>query len=524
MNFTRRRVTQLAALFSATAVLPGIPQVNAQGAERPTLVVAVNDQPAKLEPADNPLALDMRVTYSVFDTLIRRDYLTEKANPEGGVVLVPGLATQWRRIDERTVELTLREGVRFHNGDPFTAEDVAFTFSQERLFGEKAMFPSAKTYLGEIEPVEVIDPLTVRIRSRAADPVLELRLADPVGSVIGKSAYAAGGPDGFKRHPIGTGPAKFVNWKNGDSLLFDAYDDYWGGRPNFSSITYRVVPELAARVAGLINGEYDIALQISPDQFSLIEAAPGLTVRGGPIDNLQLIWFVCNESVVSDKRLRQAMSLAIDRQLIVDSLWAGKTTIPNSFQIPSFGSLYNPDRKDFSYDPERAKALVKEAGYTGDIITIRNVTGYYPFGDEMIQVVQKMWQDVGLNVKLEMVESFSQVYTPGRAVGTGSANFLMPAPEGLGYILFGKGSTAQTRHGFVTADNLNAVIDELKTSADPKSRYDLYQQALDILADEVPATAIYLMPQFYGVKSAIHWTPYPGYWLDFRPDNLSFAN
>lgn len=517
------RTTLKKTLFAMTVGLAGVIAQAALAQDRPALVVAVNDQPAKLEPADNPLAVDNRATYSVFDTLIRRDRKAEAANPTGGAVLIPGLATEWTRIDDQTLELNLRTGVKFHNGDDFTAADVAFTFSQERLFAEKAAFPSAKTYLGDVEAVEVVDPTTVRIHTRAADPVLELRLADPVGSIVSKRAYDEEGVDGFKRHPIGTGPAKFVEWKDGDYLRFDAFDEYWGGKPTFSSITYRVVPELSARVAGLINGEFDIALQISPDQFPLIEQNSALEVRGGPIDNLQMIWFVGSEPVLSDKRMRQALSLGIDRQLLVDSLWGGRTTIPTSFQLPSFGALYDASRNDFRYDPVRAKELIAEAGYKGEPIVVRNVTGYYPFGDVMIQAVQKMWQDLGLNVELAMIDSVAQMYEPGRAVGTGSTNFLMPAPEGLGYALFGAKSTAQLRHGFVSAGKVNALFDQFKVSSDATLRADLWHQILDNLAEEVPGTPVYLTPQFYGVKKSVNWSPYPGYWLDFRPDNLSFA-
>ena len=521
MHAMMSHVFRVLALILISATLT---TANATAADRPDLVVAVNDQPAKLEPADAPLAVDMRVTYSIFDTLIRRDYLAEMANPEGGAILAPGLAAEWTRLDDRTIELRLRDDVVFHNGDPLTADDVAFTFSEQRVFGEDPFIPTARRYFGDVEEVVVVDPLTVRIRAAAPDPVLELRLAVPAAGIVNRRAYLENGTDAFKRAPVGTGPMRFVEWQDGDYLRFEAFDDYWGGAPTFETITFRVVPEMSARVAGLINGEFDIALQISPDQFPTLESRDGVEVRGSVIDNYQMIWLIGTDPVVSDRLIRQAMSLAIDRQLLIDSLWHGLTTIPLSYQLPAFGPLYDPTREGFVYDPDRARALIEEAGYDGEPIIIRNVTGYYPNGDEMIQAVQRMWQDVGLNVELEMVEGWPQVYEPGRSVGTGSATYLMPAPEGIEYMFFGEESITQARHGFVSAGELNRLAAEISSTMDVDRRRDLYQQALDILMEEMPGTPVYMMPQFFGVNVDVAWHPYPDYIMDFRPENLSFQS
>ncbi|MFF0923652.1 MULTISPECIES: ABC transporter substrate-binding protein [Rhizobium] len=492
----------------------------ARAGDRPQLVIGLNDQPAKLEPADAPLSVDMRVTYSVFDTLIRRDYASEQT--AGHAVLIPSLATAWKRIDDRTIELKLRQNVKFHNGDTLTAQDVAFTFSKERIFGDKALVPTAKRYLGDIEAVEIIDPETIRIRAARPNPVLELRLADTTAAVVNERAYREMGVNGFKRHPVGTGPAKFVQWDDGDKLTFEPFDNYWGGKPAFGRLVFRVIPDSQARLACLINHECDLIVQVDPDQLSTISSYEYLKTEESVIENLQVIWFVGTEPYVKDKRIRQALSLSIDRNLLVQALWSGKTTVPTSWQISAFGDLFDPQRQDFVFDPQKAKRLLAEAGYDGGEILIRNVSGYYPFGDQMIQAVQKMWQNVGLNVKLQMVENVAQSYQPGRSIGTGSVSFLMPAPEGLGYALFEKGGLAETRHGFQPSTEFKKLVGTFYSTADGAVRKTTYKQILDYLADEMPATAVYMMPQFYGVSTKINWHPIPNYPLDFRPDSFAF--
>jgi oligopeptide/dipeptide ABC transporter ATP-binding protein len=283
--------------------------------QRPALTVALNAQPANLDPAETPFAANFRVSYSIFDTLIRRDFLAEIRDPTKGLSLAPGLATQWRRLDERTLELRLREGVRFHSGAEMSAEDVAFSLSQERIFGEKAIALQAKPYIGDLEAVEAVDRYTVRIRAAKPDGILEYRLTQPQAGIIPKDAYA-NGSDAFKRRPVGTGPLRFVEWRDNDRLRFDAFDDYFAGRPPFRSITFRIVPEQAARIAGLVSSEFDIITQVTPDQIALLQRYPDIAVRSAGFQSTQEILFDVRHAPVANQEVRRALSLAIDRQLI----------------------------------------------------------------------------------------------------------------------------------------------------------------------------------------------------------------
>lgn len=494
----------------------------ALAAAKPNVEVAVNSLGAKMDPADMPLATELRVYGSVFDTLIKRDYAAEAKTPGSGVILAPSLATAWRRLDGRTVELDLRKGVRFHNGDEMTADDVAFTFSPERVFADNAILPGAKNFFGCFEPVKVLDPYKVQIRSCSDDATLELKLAHYSAGIVNKRSYLAIGQAAFKRAPIGTGPLKFVQWQDGNFIKFAAFDDYFGGRPAFRDITFREVPEAAARVAGLVSGDYDLITQVSPDQISQIEADRDLKVLPSLLDQMQILWVVGNNPAIADKRVRQAMAKSIDRLTIVKALWSGYTEVADQFQLPALGSLYDPSRTGFSYTPEEARSLLKEAHYEGQPVTIRVLANYYVNGEAVAQAIQAMWQKVGLNAKLEIVNNWSQAFAPGAAAVMGGCGFEYAAPEALGSCFFGERALTRQR-GFPDGiAGVDALAKQL-TTTDVDARRRIFQRIVTILQEEVPAIPLYRTPQFFAAKRTIVWKPSSDFRTDFRPESFALT-
>jgi peptide/nickel transport system substrate-binding protein len=506
------------ALAASGLIATALP---AHAQARPDLSVAVNGLPVKLDPADNPLAVDLRVTTSVFDTLIKRDFLNELRNPEKGTLLVPSLATEWRRIDARTLELKLRQGVKFHNGDEFTADDVLYTFSAERIFGPKAFIPSAVRYLGEFESVQAVDKYTVRITAKLPDPVLEYRLATFGGYIVSKRAYAELGFEKFKRAPVGTGPLKFVEWKSGSYMKFAAHDDYFGGRPNFNSVTFTEVPEVSARVAGLLSGSFDMITQLDPDQIDTIRGRAGLSVAAALLEQPQMLYVWGEQPGVRNPLVRQALAISIDRDRITEKLLGGMTTPELTFQLPSFGALYSADRQGFKYDPERAKRLLKEGGYQGEPVVLRIVGNYYAGGEVISQAMQSMWQAVGINAKLEIVENFNQAYAAGRAVVLGGCSYVMPTPEGIAPCFFAPNSFEKQRGFPKGVANLDEIAGGLASAPTVAERAKIFGKIQDVLEAEVPGIPLYRIPQIFGVKKSVAWTAYPELGMDFRPVNLS---
>ena len=514
-------IKSLTSMLFGSTLAAAVAIGTASAEPRPALTVGVNSLGSKLDPADTPLATELRVFGSVYDTLIKRDYAAEAADPSRGAVLVPSLATAWKRLDARTVEVDIRHGVVFHNGDELTSDDVAFTFSPERIFGANAILPSAKKFFGCLEPVETLDRYKVKVKSCADDPTIELKLAHYAAEIVNKRAYLALGQNGFKRAPVGTGPMKFVEWRDGNYIKFAAHDAFFGGKPTFEIVTFREVPEAAARVAGLISGEFDIITQVSPDQFETIRSEKDLDVRPALLEQMQILWAVATTPAVSDKRVRQAMALAIDRDKIVSALWNGNTNAENQFQIAALGPLFDKTRKGFPYDPVRARALLAEASYAGAPINMRVIGHYYVNGETVMQAVQSMWQAVGINTQLEIVENWTQAFAPGAGAVMGGCGFEFAAPESLASCFFGEQALTRQRGfpgGIPGADALSSQL----ATTDIEIRKQTFRRILDVLEDEVPAFPLFRTPQFFAAKKSIRWQATPDFRMNFGPDNLSF--
>lgn len=528
---------------------------------RPDLIIAVNKLARGLEPARNTGNVDVRVTYSVFDTLIRRDFMSREAG--GGAKLVPHVAKSWKRIDPKTLELKLRKGVRFHNGDELTSDDVVFTFSSARLSGKKAVIRRGLRYFGHLAKVVPVDKYTVRFITKKPDLILEQRLATYASWIVSKRAWIeagkkvkkkkkpaatgamaaktkkkkkkkkkAGGPKWMKaalkymrRHPVGSGPLKFVEWKVGDYQKFVAFDDYWGGKPPFKSVTFKLVPEVSTRIAGLVNGEFDIIVNVPPDQLQVLERyKKKITVRSIVLNNSHVLVYNTKHPVLKDKRIRQALGLAINRPALITALWQGKTYTPNGHQLKEFGPMYNPARKPPAYDPDKARALLKAAGYKGAPILYRAMADYYVHERAVAQIIQQMWKKVGVTMKLEVVESFKQKRKKDVGVYSWSNTYRLPDPTGALSILWGPRSSIQKKYKFWKAPKeFNDLDKQIWGSGDMKERAKKFQRMLDIFEEEAPMTILYNPFETYAMRKGIEWNPFPIYYMDLRNYNLKIA-
>jgi peptide/nickel transport system substrate-binding protein len=252
----------------------------------------------------------------------------------------------------------------------------------------------------------------------------------------------------------------------------------------------------------------------------VLERYKDIDVRSIVIENTHVVVFNTTNPVLKDKRIRQALSLAIDRDLLRKSLWLGRNYTPNGHQLPSFGPMYNKDRKGYVYDPEKAKKLLAEAGYKGEKVSYRLIPAYYLNGLEAAQIVQEMWRKVGFNVELQMVENFDQKRTKDAAVYAWSNSYRLPDPTGAIHVLWGPRSAIQRKYKYWTPPAFNAAAEIVLNSGDMKVRYENFQKMLDIFEDEMPMTMLYNPLVTYGVKKNITWRPCELYFMDLRPDNL----
>ncbi|MGD2273025.1 MAG: ABC transporter substrate-binding protein [Desulfobacterales bacterium] len=493
---------------------------------RPDLVVAVQKLPPVLEPMLENSNVHQRITYSIAEPLIMFDYANNQK-------LVPGLAVEWKRLDDRTLELKLRKGVTFHNGEEMTAEDVAFSFGPERLFHEKRGKTFAQMYLGNLEPIEVIDRYTVRIRSKIPDFLLEKRLANYMSEIVSKKGFmAAKDWETWSRNAIGTGPYKIAELKTGDYIKLKAFDDYWGPKAPAKTVTFRAVPEVAARIAGLKTGEYHIITEIPPDQLESIDKAKGCSTVGGPIPNIRTVQFDETNNLLKSPELRQAMIMAIDRQLIVDSLYHGRTSVPNGYQMKLFGPMYIENFQSFAYNPDQARELIKKSGYNGETIYYRILPDYYTLEVATAQILVEMWKAVGLNVKIEMKENWSQILKNDetRHLYNVSNTAFYGDPVGQLWRRLGPQSwmRLENKYGgkepvYIFDEKFDTWGKTLETSTDLGARRSATYNMLKYVEFEDPAQVnLHALTMFYGKRNEVVWTAYPDACMDLSARNLSF--
>ncbi|HYZ32644.1 MAG TPA: ABC transporter substrate-binding protein [Crenalkalicoccus sp.] len=386
----------------ASFVLPAIPCAGAQ-----ELTMAVGAPVTSLDPHYHQLSPNNAVADMIFDRLVEDDAQAR---------LVPGLATEWRAVDETTWEFRLRANVRFHNGSPFTAEDVAFTLA--RVPNVPNSPSSFAIYTRPIRAVEIVDKLTIRLRTDSPYPLMPMGLSNI--RILDKETHEGATTEDFNsgKTAIGTGPWRAVSYRNGDRIEFERYDDYWGERPAFQRVTYRMITNDAARTAALLAGDVEFIDQVPTsdlkrlraDQRVTLSEAIGLRIiflgldfsRTGPTP------FVTDNdgqpiarNPLQDLRVRRALSLAIDRQAIVERVMEGAATPSGQFLPPGIFS-YVPDLPAPRADPEEAKRLLAEAGFPqGFRLQLNGPNDRYINDSRIIQAVGQMWTRIGVRTAVE---------------------------------------------------------------------------------------------------------------------------
>ncbi|WP_281979043.1 ABC transporter substrate-binding protein [Pseudorhizobium flavum] len=477
---------------------------------------------------------------NLWEGLINRDWM-------GNQGPVAGLATEWRRIDDKTLELRLRQGVKFHNGDELTAEDVVFSFSKERVFGDtepkggKTIFaddhkpttakelPASVPGIGRrlwpaLAGVEAVDKYTVRFHNTTPDVTLEGRLYAYGSQIANRRAWdEAGSYTDWARKPVTTGPYMVAEYKPDVSLTLVAFDEYWGGRPPLEEIRFVEVPEVASRVNGLLSGEYDFACDLPPDQIATVQAASGFEVQGSTILNHRISVFNTQNPVLADPLVRRAMTHAIDRQAIVDALWAGQTVIPAGLQFDIFKTtdMFIDGWAAPEYNPQLAQDLLKQAGYKGDAIPYRLLNNYYTNQTANGQIMVEMWKQVGLNVEIQMKENWAQIHDPEGVKGvrdwSASANINDPVTPMV--TQFGPNGEMQQKKDWSNAE-LNELSVVMETSTDRALRKKAFARMLEIAEREDPAyQVLHQNAVFTGMKSSLKWKAAPAFAMDFRSNN-----
>ena len=541
-HVARRRFLTSTGLAAGGLVLPRF--AIGQADDRPTITIAVQQvaTSASLETVREKSNVGERVQMPIFENLIARNLKAQLAP-------IPGLAESWKRIDERTVELSLRKGVKFHNGDEMTSEDVVFTFGPERMFGEsydnssnKTLFTTvmardsiegkklpaevlgiAKRAWPSLEKVEAVDKYTVRFVNRVPDVTIEGRIGAPASEIISKRGFMEAKTwIEWARKPIATGPYKVREFKPDESLTLDAHDDYWGGRPPIKTIRFVVVPEVPSRINGLLSGQYEFICDVPPDQVATIAQNPKFEVQGGLITNHRLLVFDKHHPQFADPRIRQAMTHAIDRQAIVDSLWAGRTRVPPGLQWEFYGPMFVEGWTVPEYDPKKAQALLKAANYKGEPIPFRVLNNYYTNQVATAQIEVEMWRAIGLNVEIQMRENWQQIFENDGKRALRDWSNSAPFNDPISSLVGQHGPQGQQQQSKEWAnDEMNKLSGLLETETDMQKRKAMFKRMLEICEREDPAyTVLHQNATFTAKRKDIEWQAAPAFAVDFRADNF----
>ncbi len=440
-----------------------------------------------LDPAETEgIITPFMVLYGLHDALVK---------PMPGGANTPSLAESWTQSkDGLTYEFVLRRGVKFHNGEPVTAEDVKFSFDRYRG-------AAARTLKERVREVQVVDPGRVRIQLKEPWPDFMTfygTSATGAGWIVPKKYVEKVGDDGFKRAPVGAGPYRFVSFNPGVELVMEAFDGYWRKAPNVKRLVLRSIPDETTRAAALKKGEVDIAYLFSGPVAEDIRRTPGFRLVA-PDQSNGVFWLDLPDqwdakSPWSDRRVRLAASLAIDRNALnqAETLGFSKLTggiIPRAFE---FAKAFEPP----PYDPARAKQLLAEAGYPGGF----DAGDLYPWPPytSMGEALASYLQAVGIRTRIRTMEraalttAWRERKLKGVIVGiTGAAGNAATRLEA--YV---------SREGIYSAGVLPEVEDLFQRQArelDVKKREALLYQIQQILHDRVTHVPIYELAFIWGV-------------------------
>jgi peptide/nickel transport system substrate-binding protein len=490
----RRDILKMGAAGAATlgaGLLPGM-----AFAEAGSLDIAYNVNLPSWDPTTGPSAVNPTIQgiyQSVFDMFIGQ-------KPD--LSFTPGLITAWSWSDDhKTIKLKVRNGVTWHDGSPFTPEDVVW--SLERAADPKTGNPINFVWskVGKM----TIDGDTITAEMKEFDPTLFKWMAFLTGYIMPKAYYTKVGAEGFEAKPIGTGPYMVEKYERNAFLKLKANPNYWGGKPAYDSVVIKFVPDAASRVAEIESGKSQVVFDIPYEEFDRLKGKKGLVGVTTPVSDIAMI-FLNNEGVMSDKNIRLAASHAIDKKLLVDRLLRGYGVPLDTLQAPEYAA-YDASIK-VPYDLELAKKLLAASGYSVEKpvkFVIQTTKGFKPKDYEIIQAVVGMWRKVGIEATIEVYEiakhyelRFGHKLAPAAFYNWG--NSIGDPSTSTGFAMF-----SMSPHSSWKTPDVDAKIGPLWGEADEAKRIAGYKAVDKYIAEEGDVIPLfqYVQPILYSDKVKI---------------------
>jgi peptide/nickel transport system substrate-binding protein len=485
-SVTRRGLGVLTAALLATSALvaPGAAQTPPG-----VLVVGQIAEPQALDPHAVTAVNDFRILMNVYDGLVRY--------ASGTLEVEPALAESWEISEDGTVyTFTLRDGIRFHDGSAFDADAVVFNF--ERMLNEDHPYHSTgpfplSFFFSAIETVEALDASTVRFTLNEPYAPFLSNLAYPTGLIVSPAAVAQHGAD-FGRNPSGTGPFRFGEWRSNEAVVLSRNEDYWDGAPELEAVVFRPITDANTRVAEMLSGGIDMMVEVPPVALSQFRGEGyELVEQAGPH-----VWFLilnAKEGPFADKRVRQAANYAIDKAALVNDVLEGTAEIAAGPTPPAFAWAYNDALEPYPHDPDRARALLAEAGAEGAALTFYVTEGGSGMLDPipMGTAIQADLAAVGFDVTIETYEwnTFLGRVNPGLE---GKADMAQMAwmtndPDTLPFLALRTDAFPEAggfNSGYYSNPEVDALLEAARVETDQDERARLYREMQEIVQEDAP--------------------------------------
>jgi peptide/nickel transport system substrate-binding protein len=474
-------------MFERCLVLAAILSLTGCGATHPspqTVTMLIESSPTSLDPRIGVDAQSEHISSLIFDSLVHKN---------AHFNLDPWLATSWETPDPLTYRFHLRTDVHFHNGKPLTATDVKYTLDSMR---NGTVITAKAGALARIDHVDAPDAATVVIHLKQPDAALLWNLSDGAIGIV-----PAGSGGDFAFHPIGSGPFRFVSQLQDDEVIIERNDHSWQPRPAIARIRFAVVPDAITRALELEKGSADVCINcLTADMVSALIKRPNLQVESGPGTNLNYISFNTQDSLLRDIRVRQAIAYAMNRPLIISSLWRGRAQLAESLLPPEHWA-WTGDVQQYPYDPAKANTLLDAGGWKRGNDGVRFHLTMKTSTDEtsrlLAMILQQQLRDIGIALEVRSFE-FATFYAD---ISKGAFQMYTlrwlggnEDPDIFGYAF---DSHRTPPRGANRGRYVNAALDELikegATSSDQALRRTDYVKVQQILAAELPSINLWYL-------------------------------
>lgn len=455
------------------------------------ITIDLSGEPSSLDPQVQWNPDSYYVYRNVFDNLVTRDNAGE---------IVPEIATEWEQTSDTTLALTIREGVTFHDGSPLTPEDVVF--SVKRITDPDFASPQ----LGQFN--QIIDASAegnvVTLTTDGPYPALLAQLVKL--SVVPQAVVEEMGDEAFNAAPVGSGPYVFDNWNRGVAVTLTRNEEYWGEPGPFETATFRAVPDAATRLADLQAGTADLVVSIDADAAAQLQGNDAVQVLSAPTERVGYMGLNLDKPPFNDVKMREAASLAIDRQGITDGLLqAGEVPMAQMASPAHFG--YAPDIAPFEYDPDAARAITEA---NPDLAATPVTLATAPvFDQRIVQAVQQMLTDVGFNVEISMTDMPTYLGivrsepAENSELSFGRWSCACQDADGIAYPTLHSSSDWSR----VNVPEIDALLEEARVSLDEQVRLDAYAKVAQMVRENYYLLPMYQAAVLYGASSDLTFEP-----------------